>query len=206
MPFIRFWREKINAGPALLITGVLLTATFIISCFFLVPLFTRIEMLQVQTRQLTADVRALDAFADSWADYEEMRQQLSADNAAWQLKLPEQVQTAEVLRQLDAQALLAGVQLTAVKPQSPRANANLTEVPFEVTAYGDFSAACRFLQQIRMQATPAMRVVGFDLSVEQTGALKQVYVLATPGLTPLSQIKSDSHRFADGTRRGVTPQ
>ena len=205
MPFIRLWREKINARPALLITGALLVAAFIISWLFLVLFLTRIEALKVQKRQLAADVGALNAFADSGAESEKIRQQLLADNAAWQLKLPDQVQTAEVLRQLDAQALLAGVQLAAVKPQAPRVNENLTEVPFEVTAYGDFFAACRFLQQLRAQAAPAMRVVGFTLSVEQTGGLKQVYVLATPGLTPLSQIKSDSHRSADDARRGVTP-
>lgn len=205
MPFIPLWRKKINARPVLLITGVLLAATFITSWLFLVPFLTRIEALKVQKRQLAADVGALNAFADSRAESEAIQQQLLADDAAWQLKLPDQVQTAEVLRQLDAQALSAGVQLAAVKPQAPRVKGNLTEVPFEVIAYGDFSAACRFLQQLRAQAAPAMRVVGFDLSIEQTGALKQVYVLATPGLKPLSQIKSGDHRPADGARRGVKP-
>lgn len=205
MHFIRSWCKKINAGYALLISGALLAAALFIGWFFLVPHLIRIEALQVQKRQLTTDVGALNGFADSLEEQGKMQQQLLADNAAWQLKLPDQVQTAEVLRQLDAQALSAGVQLTSVKPQTSRVSANLTEVPFEVTAYGDFFAACRFLQQLQAQAAPAMRVVGFDLSVEQTGGLKQVYVLATPGLTPLSQIKSDGHRSADGVRRGVTP-
>lgn len=195
-----------DAGRVLSITGALLAGTLLISGLFFVPFLTRIEALQIRKRQLTVDVGALNAFADSLEEQEAIRQQLLADNAAWQLKLPDQVQTAEVLRKLDAQALLAGVQLTAVKPQSPRVSANLTEVPFEVTAYGDFSAACHFLQQIQAQAAPAMRVVGFDLSVEQTGTLKQVYVLATPGLTPLSQIKPDGNRPAGRARRSAAPQ
>ena len=184
MNFMRtWWNEQTDRSRAALMTAFLLVITLITGWFFFMPFVINVQTLTTQKDQLALDVGELRAFSDSLEEHEQERQQLLVESVGWQKKLPNQVQTASVLRQLDAQALQAGVRLIGVKPQPARTNGNLTEVPFEVTANGDFFAALRFLQQLETQGAPAMRVASFTLSAEQTGTtLKQVYLLAAPGL------------------------
>ena len=183
----KWWAEQTDASRVWIATLSLSIAALLVGWLVLGPMFLNAQALNARKNQLALEVGALDAFAGESEAHEKERRQLLADSASWRVKLPEQVKAAEVLRQLDTLALQAGLRLTSVKPQAGRTNGSLTEVPFEVSASGDFFAARRFLQQLETQSAPAMKVVGVALSAEQSGALKQVYIVASPGLAPLAK-------------------
>lgn len=183
----KWWAEQTDARRVWIATLSLSIAALLVGWLVLGPMFLNAQALNARKNQLALEVGALDAFAGEAEAHENERRQLLADSASWRVKLPEQVKAAEVLRQLDTLALQAGLRLTSVKPQAGRTNGSLTEVPFEVSASGDFFAARRFLQQLETQSAPAMKVVGVALSAEQSGALKQVYIVASPGLAPLAK-------------------
>ena len=201
----KWWMEQPDAKRAWMATLSLSVGAILVGWLVLAPMFINVQTLASRKNQLTLEVGALSTFAQAYDEHEKERAQLLADSAAWRGKMPEQVKAADVLRQLDAQALQAGISLTAVKPQAVRTNASLTEMPFEISAAGDFFAARRFLQQIERQSTPAMRVVSFTLSTEpNSGLLKQVYVVASPGLTALPKTAPGGAPVANALQRGIT--
>lgn len=185
----KWWAEQTDASRVWIATLSLSIAAVLVGWLVLGPMFLDAQALSARKNQLAIEVGALDAFADAAEVHEQERRQWLADSASLRVKLPDQVKAAEVLRQLDILALQEGVRLTGVKPQAGRTNGSLTEVPFEVSASGDFFAARRFLQQLETQSAPAMKVVGVTLSAESSGALKQVYIVASPGLVlPASNV------------------
>ena len=192
-----WWEAQPDKQRVLLATACLLLTVLTVGWISFMPLLTTAQALTARKEQLAADVGALTVVENTVAEQEKTRLQLLDANGVWQKKLPNQVQTPEILRLLDGQALQAGVRIAAVKPQAARANASLAEFPFEVTATGDFFAARRFLQQLETQTAPSMKVVSFTLTADPAGGLKQQYVLAVPGLAlPKSAAGSGAARPA----------
>ncbi len=174
-----WWKAQADRQRVIFATGSLLALAVLASGLLLWPLVERSQALSARKTQLAAQVSALRASDAS--GQEQTRRQLSLERSVWRQKLPDQVQTPDMLRMLDASALQAGVHVVGVKPQAARAVGQVTEYPYEVTVSGDFFAAQRFLQQLETKAAPSVRVAGFTLSADSAGNLKQQYVLAAPG-------------------------
>lgn len=191
-PFRKWWTARSDVHRIFLATGSLLMLAGLAAWLFIWPLAEQAQILSDRQHQVAAQVSALRS--QDAAAQEVVKRQLQFERTNWQQRLPERVQTPDVLRMLDATALQAGVRIMAVKPQASRPVGPLTEYPFEVTVMGDFFAAQQFLQQLETKAAPRVRVVGFTLSADPASGLKQQYVLAAPGTTAPAPVAGSNGR------------